>query len=51
MEFLDLEALSESHSFMSDSRRPMDYIVHGILQARILEYWPFPSPGLEAIGL
>ena len=22
---------------------PMDYTVHGILQARILE-WPFPSP-------
>ena len=27
---------------------PMDYTVHGILQARILEYWSgssFPSPG------
>ena len=29
---------------------PMDcslpgYFVHGILQARILEWWPFPSPG------
>ena len=27
---------------------PMDYAVHGILQARIPEYWsgqPFPSPG------
>ena len=24
---------------------PMDYIVHGILQARILEWWLFPSPG------
>ena len=23
----------------------MDYIVHGILQARILEWEPFPSPG------
>ena len=23
----------------------MDYRVHGILQARILEWWPFPSPG------
>ena len=23
----------------------MDYTVHGILQARILEWWPFPSPG------
>ena len=24
---------------------PMDYRVHGILQARILEWVPFPSPG------
>ena len=24
---------------------PMDYIVHGILQARILEWVAFPSPG------
>ena len=24
---------------------PMDYTVHGILQARILEWEPFPSPG------
>ena len=24
---------------------PTDYIVHGILQARILEWVPFPSPG------
>ena len=24
---------------------PMDYTVHGILQARILEWVPFPSPG------
>ena len=24
---------------------PVDYTVHGILQARILEWWPFPSPG------
>ena len=24
---------------------PMNYTVHGILQARILEWWPFPSPG------
>ena len=24
---------------------PMDYTVHGILQARILEWGPFPSPG------
>ena len=23
----------------------MDYEVHGILQARILSGWPFPSPG------
>ena len=24
---------------------PVDYTVHGILQTRILEWWPFPSPG------
>ena len=24
---------------------PMDYVVHGILQARILEWVAFPSPG------
>ena len=24
---------------------PMDYTVHGILQIRILEWVPFPSPG------
>ena len=24
---------------------PVDYTVHGILQARILEWVPFPSPG------
>ena len=24
---------------------PMDYTPHGILQARILEYFLFPSPG------
>ena len=24
---------------------PMDYTVHGILQARIPEWVPFPSPG------
>ena len=24
---------------------PMDYTFHGILQARILEWVPFPSPG------
>ena len=24
---------------------PVDYAVHGILQARILEWVPFPSPG------
>ena len=30
---------------MSDSLRPMDYTVPGILQARILEGVPFPSSG------
>ena len=24
---------------------PMDYIVYGILKARVLEWYPFPSPG------
>ena len=34
--------ICESHSVMSDSLRPMDYIVHGILQARILEWVAVP---------
>ena len=33
---------SESPSVVSDSLRPMDYTVHGILQARILEWVAFP---------
>ena len=33
---------SESSSFMSDPCDPMDYTVHGILQARILEWVAFP---------
>ena len=32
---------SESHSVMSDSLRPHGYTVHGILQARILEWVAF----------
>ena len=36
---------SESRAVMSDSLRPMDYTVHGILQARILEWEAFPSSG------
>ena len=36
---------------MSDSCYPVDYTVHGILQARILEPFPspgdFPNPGIE----
>ena len=35
------ESESESHTFMSDSLRPHG-IVHGILQARILEWVAFP---------
>ena len=35
---------SESPSVVSDSLRPMDYTVHGILQARILEWVAYPSP-------
>ena len=44
---------SESHSVMSDSLKPYDYTVNGILQARILEWvaFPFfrflPEPGIE----
>ena len=30
--------VSESHSVMSDSLQPHDYMVHGILQARLLEW-------------
>ena len=33
---------SESHSVVSDSLWPMDYTVHGILQARILEWVAAP---------
>ena len=33
---------SESHSVVSDPFHPLDYIVHGILQARILEWVAFP---------
>ena len=33
-----LGGVSESHSVVSDSLRPHDYMVHGILQARILEW-------------
>ena len=36
---------SESHSVASNSLRPHDYTVHGIRQARILEWAAFPSPG------
>ena len=34
--------VAQSCLTFSDS---MDYIVYGILQARILEWEPFPSPG------
>ena len=33
---------SESHSVVSDSLRPVDYTVHGILQTRILEWVAIP---------
>ena len=36
------EWLSESRSVMSDSLRSCDYTVHGILQARLLEWVAFP---------
>ena len=34
--------ISENHSVMSDSLPHMDYAVHGILQARILEWVAIP---------
>ena len=34
--------VAQSRSTLCD---PMDYTVHGILQARILEWIAFPSPG------
>ena len=41
--FTTVTSESESHSVVSDSlRNPMDYAVHGILQARILEWVAFP---------
>ena len=43
---------SESHSFVSDLCDPMDYTVHGILQARILEWVAVCSPeGLSNPGI
>ena len=36
------ESESESHSVMSDSLRPCGLYIHGILQARILEWVAFP---------
>ena len=33
---------SESRSVMPDSLRPLDYTVHGILKARLLEWVAFP---------
>ena len=46
-----IESESESCSVMSESLRPIDYTVHGILQARILKPFPFPgdllNPGTE----
>ena len=44
---------NESHSVVFESLNHMDYTVHGILQARILEWvaLPFsrdvPNPGIE----
>ena len=36
------QAYSESHSVVFDPLQPMNYTVHGILQARILEWIAFP---------
>ena len=49
----NIHSESESCSVMSDSFDPMDYIVHGILQARILKWEAlllqaiFPNQGLN----
>ena len=41
---------SESHSVVSSSLQPMDYTVHGILRARILEWVASPfSKGIFPI--
>ena len=45
-----MECESESRAVMSDSYDLMDCIVHGILQARILEFsspGDLPNPGIE----
>ena len=39
---LDWSSESESHSFGLTLFDPMDYTVHGIFQARILEWVAFP---------
>ena len=39
----ELFSENESCSVVSDSLRPHDYTVHGIVQARILEWVAFPS--------
>ena len=48
---LQMNIWSETRSVVSDSCYPVDYTVHGILQARILEPFPspgdFPNPGIE----
>ena len=40
--FIKMKSESESQSVMSDSWQPLDYTVHGILQARILEWVAYP---------
>ena len=40
--FFSIESKTESPSVVSDSLRPMDYTVRGILKARILEKVAFP---------
>ena len=42
---INWQSESENHSIVSNSLQPHDYTVHGILQARILEWVVFPSPG------
>ena len=40
---INWQSESENHSIVSNSLQPHDYTVHGILQARILEWVAMPS--------
>ena len=48
-----MEKWNESCSVVSDSLQPVNYTVHGILQARMLEWvaFPFSRDGTQALSL